>query len=105
MARYLLLAINSPTTGVGDEDEYNSWYNEVHLPDLRRVTGNISTRRFKVVWQSRIDKKFMALTEFETDDPEALLSELADRASDFTDKIDRTTSIALLGVELDIASG
>ena len=101
MARYLLLALNGPTDGPDDEAEFNRWYNEVHLPDLRKITGNVSTRRFKVVRQNRIDKPYIAATEFETDNPDALMGELAAKAADFTHAIDRETSIFLLAVELD----
>ena len=102
MPKYLLIAINGPTTGDGDEQEYNDWYNQKHLQDLQTVTGNLATRRFKVVWQNRIDKPYIAISEFEADDPAELMRELGEKANDFTDKIDRTTSISLLAVELDV---
>lgn len=100
MARYVLIALNSPTGGEGDEDEYNRWYDEEHRPDLLGIAGAQSVRRFRIVWQNRLDKQYVALTEFESDDPDALMRELAEKASSFTDTIERTTSIALLAAEL-----
>lgn len=101
MSKYLLVAINGPTQGEGHDQEYNEWYNQIHLRDLQSVSGNISTRRFRVVWQNRIDKPYITISEFEAEDPAALMRELGEKAADFTDKMDRTTSVSLLAVELD----
>ena len=48
MPRFLLIAINGPTSGEGDEEAYNSWYDEVHAADLMSITGAQSVRRFKI---------------------------------------------------------
>ena len=50
---------------------------------------------------NRIDKPYVAITEFKSDDPKQLMKELEEKASTFPDYIDRTTSISLLLVELD----
>jgi hypothetical protein len=78
MSKYLLVAINGPTQG-----------------------GNIATRRFRVVWQNRIDKPYITISEFEAEYPAALMRELGEKAADFTDKMDRTTSVSLLAVEMN----
>jgi hypothetical protein len=101
MARYLLIALNGPTAGEGDEADYNRWYNDKHLPDLRSVSGNLSARRFKVVRKNRTDRPYIAVSEFESDDPDKLMSELGEKASDFADSVDRSSSIFVLAVELD----
>ncbi len=100
MPRYLLIAINGPTSGEGDEAKYNAWYDEVHAADLMSITGATSVRRFKIEAQNRIDKPYVNITEFEADSAEALLQELAEKASDFPDTIDRTTSVFVLGREI-----
>jgi hypothetical protein len=100
MPRYLLVALNGPTSGKGDEAAYNTWYDEVHAADLMTINGAISVRRFKIEAQNRIDKPYVNVTEFEADSAEALMKELSEKASDFTDKIDRTASIFVLGREI-----
>lgn len=105
MARYLLIALNSPTEGEGHEAEYNDWYNGRHKPDLLSIDGAVSVRRFKVVRRNRIDKEYVAVTEFEAEDADELMRQLSEKASDFTDKIDRTTSIFVLAEELDTGAG
>ena len=101
MPRYLLIALNNPTRGEGDEAEYNAWYNSRHKPDLEGIDGNVSVRRFKVVRRNRIDKDYVAVTEFEAEDADTLMHALTEKASDFTDKIDRETSIFVLAEEID----
>src|SRR5579863_9347842 len=100
MAKFLLIALNGPTSGPGDEEEYNKWYGEVHAADLMSISGAKSVRRFKIVAQNRIDKPYVNVTEIEADSAEQVMKELAEKASDFTDKIDRTSSIFVLGQEI-----
>jgi hypothetical protein len=100
MPRYLLIAINGPTSGECDEAEYNKWYDEVHAADLMKVNGAISVRRFKVEARNRIDKPYVNVTEIEGDSAEAIMKELGEKASNFTDKIDRATSVFVLGKEI-----
>ena len=68
MARYLLFAF-SDCKDPAREDEYNDWYDNMHLPDMLEVPGMISATR----WVSAEDlkgqrRKFLALYELETDD-------------------------------------
>ena len=100
MPKFLLIALNGPTDGEGDDAEYNRWYDEVHAADLMSITGAKSVRRFRVVAKNRVDKPYVNVTEFEAESAEAVMKELAEKASDFTDKIDRTTSMFVLGEEL-----
>ena len=47
MAKALLLAFTGPKSPEL-EDEYNEWYDSVHLPDVLAVPGVRSARRFKL---------------------------------------------------------
>lgn len=100
MPRYLLIALNGPTSGEGDEAAYNKWYDEVHAADLKSINGAKSVRRFKIEAQNRIDKPYVNVTEFEAESAEVLLKELAEKASNFPNIIDRTTSVFVLGREI-----
>ena len=44
---YTLIVYTSPVDG--REDEYNAWYDDVHLPEFAALPGVIAGRRFKVV--------------------------------------------------------
>lgn len=101
MPRYLLIAINSPTQGAGHEIEFNDWYNKTHKTDLLSVDGSQSVRRFKVIQRNRIDEDYVSVTEIDADNPESVMQQLGERASEITDKMDRTSSIFVLAQELD----
>ena len=104
MPKFLLIAINGPTSGEGDEDAYNQWYDDVHAADLMSITGAQSVRRFKIMAQNRIDKPYVNVTEIEGESAEAVMKELAEKASTFPDTIDRTTSVFVLGQEITKAN-
>jgi len=100
MPKFMLIAINGPSSGEGNEAAYNKWYNEVHAADLMSVNGAKSVRRFKVEAQNRIDHPYVNVTEIEGESAEAILKELAEKASDFPDTIDRSNSVFILGREI-----
>ena len=43
---YTLIVYTSPVDG--KEDEYNAWYDDIHLPEFSALPGVIAGRRFKV---------------------------------------------------------
>ncbi len=47
------------------EDEFNDWYNNVHIPGVVNCTGFISGRRYRSV---RGEPRYMALYEIESVD-------------------------------------
>lgn len=53
-------------TDFGREDEFNSWYSHVHIPELRQAAGLTSARRF-VCSEPKCRAKYLAVYEFETD--------------------------------------
>ena len=100
MPKFLLIAINGPTSGEGDEAAYNTWYDNVHATDLMSISGAQSVRRFKIEAQNRVDKHYVNVTEIEGESAEAIMKELAEKASTFPDTIDRSTSMFVLGREI-----
>jgi hypothetical protein len=80
----------------GSDATFNDWYDDVHIPDLLRVPGIVSARRFelapvqmtseegqmKVVstGDASLDYRYLALYAIETDDLEAVLEEVRVRA-------------------------
>jgi hypothetical protein len=103
MAKYLLLALNGPTTGEGDEAAYNSWYDGTHLPAFKTIDGIRSARRYKVlrgkvpgleVWP------YLAVYEIETDDLAAVSAQLGKELQSFPPTLDRTRSAHLMAVQI-----
>jgi hypothetical protein len=48
---YTVIVYTSPV--VGREDEYNAWYDGIHLPEFCALPGVISGRRFKVAEEGK----------------------------------------------------
>ena len=70
MGRYLLFAF-SDCKDPAREEEFNDWYDNIHLPDMLEVPGMINATR----WVSAESKegqqrKYLAMYELETDDIE-----------------------------------
>lgn len=53
------------------EQEYNSWYSDIHLPELVAVDGIVSARRLRPV---NSEGPYVALYEIEGDDLQAVLA-------------------------------
>ena len=100
MPRYLLIAMNGPTSGEGDEEAYNRWYDKVHVPDIEQLTGVLSARRYKVVRSNRAPWPYVAVYEIETDDVDTLFHDLQFKPRPFTPAFDRTLSAMLFAVEM-----
>ena len=79
MARYLLFAF-SDCKDPSREDEFNDWYDNMHVPDMLEVPGMISATRW-VSAESREDqrRKYLALYELETDSVEGFDEKVRER--------------------------
>jgi hypothetical protein len=79
MAQYCYIAVTDSVPG--REEEFNTWYEQQHVPDLLRIPGFVAARRFKLVQsQGGLPGRYLALYEIETDDPQGALAELMNRA-------------------------
>ena len=91
----MLLVLSNPA--VGQEDAYNRWYDETHLPEVLQVPGIIAAQRFAAApgeaWA------YAATYEIQADDPRAVVAEVMARVTDgrivMTDAFD-TTSFKML---------
>jgi hypothetical protein len=69
------------------EDDYNDWYDNVHLREVCDVPGFVSARRYRVSdVQSRPQEhglpEYLAIYELESDDLQASVDELMARVAD-----------------------
>lgn len=75
MKECVLVVQTNPVAG--REDEYNDWYTNRHLADVLKVPGFKSARRFKLAQDDPGAKwKYLAIYEFETNDPVQALADL-----------------------------
>jgi hypothetical protein len=82
--RDLYLVFSNPVEG--REDEYNEWYDEVHLADVQRIPGVVAASRYEYVPTQFPDMtapptEQLYLAVYELDgDPDEVLTELRARA-------------------------
>lgn len=78
MPTYTYVVLSNPVDG--HEDEYNDWYDAVHLPEnFTDVEGMLSAQRFKFAAPGvrarktgEIPYRYLAIYEVEADSPEAV---------------------------------
>jgi len=79
MGEYKLLALTNCLEG--REDEFNKWYDEKHIPEVRRVPGVLSGKRFQRVGgrgEQEPRYEYLAIYDVDTDDPDSFLETLED---------------------------
>lgn len=95
MAKYIMTVFSNALAG--QEDEYNKWYDEEHIPDLLGVKQVVAAQRFKATPVQYKGKPYpphdyLTIYEFESDDIETVYASLAEAAVNWsiTPAIDRT---------------
>lgn len=77
MADYTYIIMSNAVEG--REDEYNAWYDDVHLDDVLKMPGFVTARRYEDADpfpQTPVKYKYMAVYEIESDDISATLGGL-----------------------------
>lgn len=73
MARQLLVVWTNPTSKE-EEEKYNHWYNETHLPDVLKVPGYVAATRYVYTGVAALEgmddppHRYLALYEVEAED-------------------------------------
>ena len=87
-----LVVMSNPVDG--KEEEYNRWYDDVHVPELLTVPGIEAAQRFKLKTGAET-WNYLCIYEIGTSDPEAVLADMRGRmaAGEFerSDSIDMST--------------
>ena len=95
MTRYRWLVFTN--CAPGREEDFNRWYDEVHIGDLLRIPGIVGARRsrlteaqmslatgeFQLCGPEEIGARFrfLAVYEIEADDPSPVLRQIKERAN------------------------
>jgi hypothetical protein len=80
MPKYKMVVM---TTAVeGREQEYNDWYQNLHLGQVVQIDGIISAQRYKVcgVVTEGVSKPYLAIYDIETDNVDEVVSTLLARS-------------------------
>jgi hypothetical protein len=74
----ILFVVGTDCPDSNREDEFNKWYNEVHIPDIKALGGKRIPRAWR--YKNRIPRagqpQYIAMYEFDTDDIDSLLDEM-----------------------------
>lgn len=100
MTKHVLLVFTDPVEG--KEEEYNSWYNDIHLGEVLETDGFVRAQRFEVadLMPGVTDHSYVAIYELETEDPKAAMAALTGAAGNFT----MTDAIDLSAASMSLAS-
>jgi len=97
MTTHQLHVFSNPVDG--REDEYNQWYDEIHVREVLQVPGFVSAQRFRVGAEliGSSPHRYLAIYEFQADDPAVALAELGRAASsmDMNEAFDQSTAVAI----------
>ncbi|MCV7091250.1 DUF4286 family protein [Mycobacterium interjectum] len=72
MAKGIMLVESVPSSP-DREDEYNTWYDEIHIPELLKLDGIVAARRLRPVAGNG---PYVAIYELEGDDLQAILDNM-----------------------------
>ena len=79
MPSYTLIALTNPLEG--QEEEFNRFYTEQHIPDVLKVPGVVAAQRFKICTDpSKALYQYFATYEIEADDVMAVAAEIGRRS-------------------------
>lgn len=100
MPNYRMITLTRPIEG--REDDYNHWYQKVHLPEVMTMPGMKAAQRFKVerVIAGESIFPYGAIYEIETDDIDGTLAGLNEAIArgglTMTDAVDATLSFGII---------
>ena len=103
MAKYLMIAFNGPTTGEGNAEALERWYQNEHLPGIHADDEVQTARRYKVVDGNLPGMEawpYVAVYEIETDNLEALHRRMGEQLGPVHGSMDRARSATLLAIKV-----
>ena len=76
-----IMVVQSRPSDPAREDEFNDWYSNTHLPEIRAVPGFVAARRYKVHDASAESHSYLAIYEIDADDLTDPVEELRARSA------------------------
>lgn len=106
MAKYVMVVQSAAKEG--RDDEYNTWYDTIHLREICSVPGVTGGRRLSAtpIAMPTAGAKYITLYEIETDDIGAFMAEMGRRSASGeqtpSDSLDKSS--AVLWIYADMAA-
>ena len=76
-----LITVQTNCTDTSRENEFNDWYDEIHVPDVLKVPGIVRATRYENAIPSEEQPKFLILLEVEADDVWKVTTALQEHSS------------------------
>ncbi|MFC1948557.1 hypothetical protein ACFLW0_00045 [Chloroflexota bacterium] len=73
-----ILVVGLNCSDPAKEDEFNEWYNTIHLPDVLETPGFVRATRWEHTDPKEGDAKFLALYDIETEDIQATMKAMGE---------------------------
>jgi hypothetical protein len=87
MKKFKMIALSAPIKG--RENEFNKWYQNVHLPEVVSAKGFKNAQRYRLTTTLQGNAyPYLTIYEIETDDIGKSLAEVGSRATTMSDAID-----------------
>ena len=96
--RHVLVVLTNPVDG--REEEYNEWYDTVHLPEVLALEGFVAAQRFAaapaMAGREGPPRQYLAIYEIEADDVTTALATLgtAAPAMNISSALDASSALA-----------
>jgi len=74
----MLFVVESNSADTAREDEFNEWYNIIHVPDVLETPEIVRAVRYERIAPSEGQAKYFALYEIEADDLQAVMKALGE---------------------------
>lgn len=103
MAKHVLVVLTNAANG--RDDEFNDWYDNIHVPEILALPGFLAAQRFRV-GEAQIgpapSHRYLALYEFEADNPADVTKSFIENAGKMrmTDAIDAASATTYIFTEI-----
>jgi len=98
MASHQLIVLSNSRDG--RDEEFNDWYDRVHLPDVLAVGGVVGARRYRMREGDRW--RYLAIYELDCYDPSVVTQELLARAG--TERMPLSDAFDMESYFMDVAT-
>ena len=79
MTHYRMIVFSNPVAG--QEDAFNHWYDERHIPDVLAIPGFVGAQRYRAnPARGEPPRGYLTIYDLETDDVTAVLADLKSRS-------------------------
>lgn len=73
---HAIYLVRSNCSDPSRHDEFNKWYDDVHIPHVLRAPGMVGAKRYRLATKGANEAQYLAIYEMDTPDPEQVLTDI-----------------------------